>query len=123
MAKVNYLSIGIVSFLLCIGACLAFEGYTTGFEKKRAITWCVASPSATTEMLRQAIVTCCEDTGISCGPIYPPNGKCFQPNTLANHASVALNIFYKARRLCLRQAGVVTTKDPSYGQCIFEGTP
>ncbi|KAM0912516.1 hypothetical protein ACQ4PT_012752 [Festuca glaucescens] len=54
-------------------------------------TWCVAKPSADEKALQGNINYVCQN--VSCSVIQP-GGPCFNPNTLASHASIAMNLYY-----------------------------
>ncbi|CAH8280651.1 unnamed protein product [Arabidopsis lyrata] len=72
--------------------------------------WCVANNKATDEQLQANIDWCCSYEGgfRDCTPINP-GGVCYEPNTLRDHASYVMNLYYQ---------NLGSTKD----QCTFNGT-
>ncbi|BFG23781.1 hypothetical protein CerSpe_100550 [Prunus speciosa] len=44
------------------------------------------------------LITSCGQAGIDCRAIQP-GGNCFRPDNAVSHASVAMNLFYKAATL------------------------
>ncbi|KAH6794135.1 hypothetical protein C2S52_004612 [Perilla frutescens var. hirtella] len=73
--------------------------------------WCVAKAGAPDNKLKQFLDNACSSgasraTSLDC-TLLLPGGTCFQPNTLPNHASYALNIFYKTRGDCDSDLGLI----------------
>lgn len=56
-------------------------------------TWCVAKPSASEEELKKIIDFACSELN-DC-TLIQNNGPCCYPNTLINHASVVMNLYYQ----------------------------
>ncbi|XP_051206549.1 major pollen allergen Ole e 10 [Lolium perenne] len=84
-------------------------------------TWCVARPSADEKALQGNINYVCQN--VSCSVIQP-GGPCFNPNTLASHASIAMNLYYAYNgrhswNCYFRDSGIIVQSDPSYGSCTF----
>ena len=67
--------------------------------------WCVARSSASNDQLQAIINYCCGQ--VNCNAILP-GGSCYFPNTLPNHASWALDQYYKAKGVCLKLGDVST---------------
>ncbi|CAK8578491.1 unnamed protein product [Lathyrus sativus] len=84
--------------------------------------WCVAKNEASDQQLLEALNYAC-GIGVDCGPIQP-NGSCYYPNTIRDHASYAFNTFYQLEKHSLGTcdfsgtAHVVYT-DPSNGNCVY----
>ncbi|XP_071688113.1 glucan endo-1,3-beta-glucosidase-like [Rutidosis leptorrhynchoides] len=83
--------------------------------------WCVAKPSASEMELKQDIVFACKF--VECN-IINPGGACFEPQTLINHASVVMNLYYQANGRhpwdCdFTKSAIVAINDPSYGDCKY----
>nr|CAD1824166.1 unnamed protein product [Ananas comosus var. bracteatus] len=80
-------------------------------------TWCVASSNASEADLQNALNWACGSGNVDCSPIQPSQ-PCYQPDTLASHASYAFNSYYQQNgatdvACSFGGAGVRTTKDPS----------
>ncbi|CAL9244697.1 unnamed protein product [Arabidopsis halleri] len=87
--------------------------------------WCVANNKATDEQLQANIDWCCSYEGgfRDCTPINP-GGVCYEPNTLRDHASYVMNLYYQnlgsTKDQCtFNGTGTQVRKDPSHGACIF----
>ncbi|XP_057493835.1 glucan endo-1,3-beta-D-glucosidase-like [Actinidia eriantha] len=80
--------------------------------------WCVARSSASNDQLQAIISYCCGQ--VNCNAILP-GGSCYFPNTLPNHASWALDQYYKAKGVCLKLGDVSTIAitNPSFGACQY----
>ncbi|KAL5991933.1 hypothetical protein ACLOJK_012845 [Asimina triloba] len=79
--------------------------------------WCVAKGGIADQALQANIDYVCSSTGTDCKPIQG-GGACFQPNTLAFHASYVMNSYYQAQgrtdsACSFANTGQVTTTDPS----------
>ncbi|KAG0494278.1 hypothetical protein HPP92_005272 [Vanilla planifolia] len=86
-------------------------------------TWCVASANASEQDLKNALDWACGSGNVDCSAIQPSQ-PCFQPDTLASHASYAFNSYYQQNGVTdiacsFGGAGVRTTKDPSYDNCNY----
>ncbi|XP_026446343.1 major pollen allergen Ole e 10-like [Papaver somniferum] len=87
-------------------------------------TWCIAKPSTEEKYLRNNIDFGCTQLGVDCSPIAR-DGSCFYPNTTYAHASVVMNLHFKAAGkhawdCYFNGTGLTTTSDPSVGDCIYE---
>ncbi|MCO5608606.1 hypothetical protein L7F22_062819 [Adiantum nelumboides] len=85
--------------------------------------WCVASPGASQAQLEQVINFACGEGGADCSAIQTGNA-CFSPDTLAAHASFAMNSYYQHHgrnywNCFFNNAGLVTATNPSYGSCTY----
>ncbi|KAM7259476.1 hypothetical protein ACFE04_015217 [Oxalis oulophora] len=86
-------------------------------------TWCVAKPGTSDDILQQNLDFACNH--IDCS-LVDDGGPCFNPTTLMNHASFAMNLYYQrigpqnATSCDFRSTGLVVTNDPSYGACVYE---
>ncbi|XP_073039288.1 probable glucan endo-1,3-beta-glucosidase A6 [Primulina eburnea] len=86
--------------------------------------WCVvANVTANKTELADAVAFACSQGNGTCDPIQP-GGKCYNPNSLVNHANYAFTSYWTQ----LRSAGAtcsfnglaaLTSKDPSYKSCKF----
>ena len=72
--------------------------------------WCVVAPGASDQKLQAFLNTACSQL-VSCKAIRP-GGSCFQPDTLANHASFILNLSYRRFGQCDRAVGIFSIDDP-----------
>ncbi|KAK2646965.1 hypothetical protein Ddye_022160 [Dipteronia dyeriana] len=86
-------------------------------------TWCIAKPSTDEQRLLANIDFSCIEAGINCS-IIQPGGKCYSPYNNYAHASVVMNLYYKANNkqphTCyFLQSGLIISQDPSYGDCIY----
>lgn len=68
--------------------------------------WCIANPSASPTALQVALDYACGYGGTDCSALQP-NAPCFEPNTVADHASYAFNDYYQ--------------KNPVPTSCVFGG--
>lgn len=55
----------------------------------------IVKPSTEGEKLSQNIDYSCGQSGVDCRTIQP-GGSCFNPDNPVSHASVAMNLFYRA---------------------------
>lgn len=85
-------------------------------------SWCIANPSASQTALQVALDYACGYGGTDCSAIQP-NGPCWDPNTVADHASYAFNDYYQKNPVptsCVfGGAAQLTNTDPSHGSCRF----
>ncbi|KAI3878987.1 hypothetical protein MKW92_021210 [Papaver armeniacum] len=85
-------------------------------------TYCVAKPFGVDEnMLLSALNWACGK--VDCSPLLQGQ-KCYEPDTVSAHASYAFNQYYQqSGRLTgtcdFNGVGMVTTTDPSHGNCTF----
>ncbi|KAK1297859.1 Glucan endo-1,3-beta-glucosidase 12 [Acorus calamus] len=106
--------------LLCI-----FINMSTTYADEQQ--WCVADPKASVDDLQKALNWACGVGGADCSPIQP-NQPCFDPNTVADHASYAFNSYWQVNKkkggICSFEgtAQLVST-DPSHGGCKFPFAP
>jgi hypothetical protein len=99
---------------------LNFAGSTSGQPNA---TWCIAETGASNGSLLIGINYACAAPHVDCSAIQP-GGNCYLPNTYLNHASYAYNQYYQASNLDPRSCNFsgtaeLTTRDPSYNQCVF----
>ncbi|XP_050364010.1 probable glucan endo-1,3-beta-glucosidase A6 [Argentina anserina] len=85
--------------------------------------WCLVKEGANKTAVAEALSYACSQGNKTCDPIQP-GGKCFKPNTLAQHASYAFSAYWaqfrKAGGSCdFGGLAVQTIKDPSYGSCKY----
>eukprot|EP00250_Pteridium_aquilinum_P018369 c24055_g1_i1 orf=314-1735(-) len=85
--------------------------------------WCVASPGASEAHLQTVINYACGEGGADCSAIQD-GSACFSPNTLAAHASYAMNSYYQHHgrnywNCFFNSIGLVTATNPSYGSCTY----
>ncbi|KAJ4969958.1 hypothetical protein NE237_003057 [Protea cynaroides] len=85
-------------------------------------TWCVAKPDVSDTALQASLDYVCR-SGLDCKPIQS-GGGCFDPNTVRDHASYAMNAYYQANgrhdfNCDFSKTAVITTSDPSHGACRF----
>ncbi|XP_028100478.1 glucan endo-1,3-beta-glucosidase-like [Camellia sinensis] len=83
--------------------------------------WCVAKPSSSNEVLQENINYACGS--VDCKTIVT-GGSCFSPETLVNHASVAMNLYFQKEgrhfwNCNFKNSGVITVTDPSYDDCNY----
>ncbi|KAK3445798.1 hypothetical protein EUGRSUZ_A01020 [Eucalyptus grandis] len=57
--------------------------------------WCIAKPSTDNDRLHHNIDYSCRLSGVNC-ELIQVGGSCFQPDNAVSHASVAMNLYYKA---------------------------
>nr|XP_009419749.1 PREDICTED: glucan endo-1,3-beta-glucosidase-like [Musa acuminata subsp. malaccensis] len=86
--------------------------------------WCVAKADASAAALQANIDYACGSGGANCRPIQD-GGACFYPNTPLSHASYAMNAYYQAAGRhdfdCdFGHTGVLTSTDPSRGNCKYQ---
>ncbi|KAK6932495.1 X8 domain [Dillenia turbinata] len=86
-------------------------------------TWCIAKPSSNETALSNNLQYACDNEMVDCG-ILEEGNACFCPNTLINHASIAMNLYYQANGhnywdCDFMKSGLITISDPSYGDCKY----
>ncbi|CAK9139250.1 unnamed protein product [Ilex paraguariensis] len=78
-------------------------------------SWCVPKPSTSDQALMDNINFACGI--VNCSTIQE-GGPCFNPSTLINHASVAMNIYYQQEgrhfwNCDFTESGLIVVTDPS----------
>lgn len=71
--------------------------------------WCVVKPGAPDFKLQTYIIAKCVE--VDCKEVQP-GGSCFEPNTLQNHASYVLNLYFRGHGDCDSDIGLVSVDDP-----------
>nr|XP_018680485.1 PREDICTED: major pollen allergen Ole e 10-like [Musa acuminata subsp. malaccensis] len=84
-------------------------------------TWCVAKPSSDKATLIANLDYACSQVDCS---VLQRKGACFDPDILISHASIAMNLYYRAmgrnRWNCyFDNSALVVTTDPSFGSCVY----
>ncbi|PON98574.1 X8 domain containing protein [Trema orientale] len=84
-------------------------------------TWCVAKPSSDQATLLANINYACSQ--VDCR-ILQKGCPCSLPDSLINHASIAMNLYYQSKgrnhwNCDFRNSALVVVTDPSYGNCIY----
>ncbi|KAL2491164.1 Carbohydrate-binding X8 domain superfamily protein [Abeliophyllum distichum] len=108
-------SLFLVTFLLGIVLCSSTRDFKLDGQKQGK-TWCVAKVSATNAQMQAFLDANCGSLG--CGAILP-GGSCFEPNTVRNHASYAIDLYYRKTGECKSDIGTPSINDPSYGKCQY----
>ncbi|KAE9608246.1 hypothetical protein Lal_00003552 [Lupinus albus] len=84
--------------------------------------WCIASQSATEKALKVAIDYACGYGGADCSALQP-GARCYNPNTIRDHASYAFNDYYQKNptptSCAFGGTATLTNKDPSNGNCHY----
>ncbi|KAL0305942.1 UNVERIFIED_CONTAM: Glucan endo-1,3-beta-glucosidase 1 [Sesamum radiatum] len=88
-------------------------------------TYCIAADGIDAKTLQTALDWACGPGRANCSEIQPGQ-SCYQPNNVKNHASYAFDSYYqkegKSSGSCdFKGAAMITTTDPSHGNCIFPG--
>ncbi|KAK9688701.1 hypothetical protein RND81_09G005000 [Saponaria officinalis] len=89
-----------------------------GQEQKR---WCIAKPSTNEAALLENINYACSK--VDCSVIHK-GCTCFYPDNLINHASVAMNLYYRAMganywNCDFKASGLTVITNPSYDNCVY----
>ncbi|KAF6168199.1 hypothetical protein GIB67_011584 [Kingdonia uniflora] len=89
-------------------------------------TYCVAVNGVDFKTLQAALDWTCGPGMANCSEIQPGE-NCYRPNDVKNHASYAFDSYYeKAGRAAgscdFKGVGMITTTDPSHGNCVFPGS-
>lgn len=71
--------------------------------------WCIATVSAPNNKLQGFLDYACGR--LDCSAIRR-GGSCFEPNTLKNHASYALDLFFRTNHYCNPEIGTTAITDP-----------
>ncbi|KAJ6936903.1 glucan endo-1,3-beta-glucosidase 7-like [Populus alba x Populus x berolinensis] len=88
----------------------------TPSPKPTTAGWCVPKAGVSDAQLQASLDYACGQ-GIDCGPIQP-GGACFEPNTVASHASYAMNLYYQKSaknpwNCDFSETATLTLKNPS----------
>lgn len=94
---------------------LAMVGHSSG-------TWCVCKGGLSDAVLQKSLDYAC-GAGADCNPIRP-NGQCYNPNTVRNHCSYAVNSYYQRKggygATCeFGGTAMISTTDPSSMGCAY----
>nr|XP_043628190.1 glucan endo-1,3-beta-glucosidase 13-like [Erigeron canadensis] len=86
-------------------------------------SWCIASPNATESDLKNGLDWACSSGNVDCSPIQPSQ-PCFQPDSIASHASYAFNSYYQQNgatdiACSFGGTGMKTYQNPSYDNCLY----
>ncbi|KAK9269262.1 hypothetical protein L1049_001032 [Liquidambar formosana] len=86
-------------------------------------TWCVANENAGEEKLQAGLDYACGEGGADCRPIQE-GATCYDPDTVAAHASYAFNSYYQkkgrgAGTCDFGGAAYVVTQEPKFGTCAL----
>ncbi|XP_074355973.1 major pollen allergen Ole e 10-like [Apium graveolens] len=100
-------SVYVLGFLMCIFVCSTSEAQET---------WCIAQGQAPDDKLQGFLDSTCGQN--DCSAIQP-GGSCYDPNTLQNHASFALDLVFRKTGDCNADIGTPSVSDPSFGNCHY----
>ncbi|KAK1307323.1 Glucan endo-1,3-beta-glucosidase 12 [Acorus calamus] len=88
--------------------------------------WCVANPHAKVSDLQESIDSTCGHRYVDCSAIQP-NGPCYEPNTVVDHASYVFNLEWQEHKkegvICDFGLAFRVEVDPSHGNCKFPSDP
>ncbi|KAG6471666.1 hypothetical protein ZIOFF_069112 [Zingiber officinale] len=89
--------------------------------------YCVARAGADTTALTSGLNWACGPGGANCSPIQPGQA-CYVANNLTAIASYAYNDYYQKSRATggtcnFSNTATLTPNNPSFGNCIFSGSP
>ncbi|XP_057764914.1 glucan endo-1,3-beta-glucosidase 1 isoform X1 [Salvia miltiorrhiza] len=89
-------------------------------------TYCIATDGVDARTLQAALDWACGPGRANCSEIQPGE-SCYQPNNVHNHASYAFDSYYqkegRSSGSCdFKGAAMITTTDPSSGNCVFPGS-
>ncbi|XP_010270956.1 PREDICTED: major pollen allergen Ole e 10-like [Nelumbo nucifera] len=107
--------------ILCLASCA--ESRTAAANRRQQKTWCIAKPSTEENKLKDNIEYSCSQSGVDCS-VIAANGSCFYPNNIVSHASVVMNLHYRAAGKhtwdCYFNAtALIVQNDPSFGHCVY----
>ncbi|KAK1290975.1 Glucan endo-1,3-beta-glucosidase 12 [Acorus calamus] len=88
---------GVVVLAIVTLLCIFINMSTTYADEQQ---WCVTDPKASVDDLQKALNWACGVGGADCSPIQP-NQPCFDPNTVADHASYAFNSYWQVMEAAL----------------------
>ncbi|KAI8015685.1 Glucan endo-1,3-beta-glucosidase 7 [Camellia lanceoleosa] len=96
----------------------------TPSPKAKKAAWCVPKAGVSDAQLQTNLDYACGQ-GIDCSPIQP-GGACFDPNTVASHATFAMNLLYQTAgrnpwNCDFSQTATLSSNNPSYNGCIYPG--
>ncbi|KAL9224409.1 hypothetical protein vseg_000443 [Gypsophila vaccaria] len=120
MANFNMSLLLLSSFVLL----LSFNfGNTSEIVPVGMKAWCVAKPSSSEAELQSNIDYVCGQSRIACN-IIQQGGQCYAPNSLINHASVVMNLYFQKyghddHTCSFKNSGIIVLTDPSYGNCLY----
>ncbi|KAI3883506.1 hypothetical protein MKX03_010519 [Papaver bracteatum] len=88
-------------------------------------TYCVARDGADQRMLQAALDWTCSQGKIDCSSMFQGQ-PCYEPNTVAAHASVAFNMYCYLNGMSpencnFKGVASITTTDPSHDTCFMDG--
>lgn len=83
-----------------------------------APTWCVAKPGAPPAALQGFLDYCCGRSDVNCRTINP-GGACFLPNTLKDHTSWCLDLYYRTTKDCRPNIGMIVYRDPCMSPSLY----
>ncbi|XP_044462606.1 glucan endo-1,3-beta-D-glucosidase-like [Mangifera indica] len=121
MAKATFSLVFLPLFLLFL---FSNSGGILKLTNAQWKTWCVAKPSSSdAELIANIEYACRYISGDGCN-IINEGGSCYLPNTLLNHASVAMNLYYQFHgrntwNCDFKGSALTTTTNPSYGTCQY----
>ncbi|XP_062012789.1 glucan endo-1,3-beta-glucosidase 1-like [Rosa rugosa] len=84
--------------------------------------WCIAKPTAPYSLLQMNIDFACSQVDCS---VIQTGGECQLPDTIMNHASVAMNLYYQSfgrtdLSCYFKSTGMIVIDDPSFGTCLYK---
>uniref|UniRef100_A0A5B6Z4T5 glucan endo-1,3-beta-D-glucosidase n=1 Tax=Davidia involucrata TaxID=16924 RepID=A0A5B6Z4T5_DAVIN len=96
----------------------------TPAPKPNKAAWCVPKAGVSDAQLQTNLDYACGQ-GIDCTPIQP-GGACFEPNTVASHATYAMNLLYQTAgrnpwNCDFSQTATLSSNNPSYNGCSYPG--
>lgn len=72
-------------------------------------TWCIVQQQAPGNKCQPYLDDICKQEDCSA---ISPGGPCYEPNTICQHTSYVLNLWWQHRRICDDQIATVTQVDP-----------